>query len=145
MKKCTLCKKEKENSGFYKCKTRRDGLNTRCKKCISIITILHYHKNKERILRLSKERYNNNKEYYIKKAIKRKKLFPEQIKANKAVHRATVSGKLKRLPCEVCGKKETEGHHESYKKEDWLNVRWLCREHHMKEHRKWKDKDLIIV
>lgn len=39
--------------------------------------------------------------------------------------------------CERCGKKgQTEGHHESYLKEDYLNVLWLCKACHKFIHRK---------
>jgi hypothetical protein len=41
-------------------------------------------------------------------------------------------GKLKRLPCEVCGAPETDGHHDDYSKP--LDVRWLCRRHHAEVH-----------
>lgn len=37
-------------------------------------------------------------------------------------------GKLKRKPCEVCGRLEVEAHHNTY--EDPLDIRWLCSEHH---------------
>lgn len=37
-------------------------------------------------------------------------------------------GKLKRLPCEVCGNPKSEGHHENYSNP--LDVKWLCQKHH---------------
>lgn len=40
-------------------------------------------------------------------------------------------GKLIEQPCEVCGGK-AEMHHEDYDRP--LDVRWLCRKHHMAEH-----------
>ena len=40
---------------------------------------------------------------------------------------------LERQPCEVCGEK-AEAHHPDYSKP--LDVRWLCKRHHMIEHRK---------
>jgi len=47
---------------------------------------------------------------------------------------AVDTGKLKRLPCEVCGEVKSEGHHEDYTLP--LEVRWLCKKHHIAEHRK---------
>jgi hypothetical protein len=42
-------------------------------------------------------------------------------------------GKLKPKPCEVRGcNQKPEKHHEDYSKP--LQVRWLCRRHHMAEH-----------
>jgi len=43
-------------------------------------------------------------------------------------------GKLKKMPCEVCGDTEVEMHHSDYSKP--LEVRWLCRNHHMEDHKK---------
>lgn len=55
----------------------------------------------------------------------------EKLLARKAVHLAIQLGVLKRQPCEVCGKMETQGHHhEGYDKLHRLVVRWLCGEHH---------------
>jgi hypothetical protein len=48
------------------------------------------------------------------------------------VSRAIKSGKLTRLPCEICGNPEVHGHHEDYSKP--LDVRWLCPKHHYEHH-----------
>ncbi len=51
--------------------------------------------------------------------------------ARSLMNTAIVRGKLKRMPCEVCGNPETEGHHYlGYEKENALKVRWLCKPHH---------------
>jgi len=41
-------------------------------------------------------------------------------------------GKIQRKPCEQCGAPKSEMHHEDYTKP--LQVRWLCRKHHMELH-----------
>jgi hypothetical protein len=43
-------------------------------------------------------------------------------------------GKLTQLSCEVCWKDETEMHHDDYSKP--LEVRWLCRDHHLDLHQR---------
>jgi hypothetical protein len=68
----------------------------------------------------------------------KKKLYSDNIKglscrANAAVAKAKRLGILVANPCEVCGSIETEAHHDSYLKRNWLRVRWLC----FKDHRSW--------
>ncbi len=44
---------------------------------------------------------------------------------------AVKCGRIKRLPCEVCGSAKSEGHHhKGYAKRHWFDVQWLCRTHH---------------
>jgi len=47
-------------------------------------------------------------------------------------------GKVDKLPCEVCGIEKTEAHHDDYTKP--LDVRWLCRKHHVEHHKNEKIK-----
>lgn len=42
-------------------------------------------------------------------------------------------GKVKKGPCEVCGSKAVEAHHDDYDKP--LEVRWLCKKHHRAHHK----------
>jgi hypothetical protein len=42
-------------------------------------------------------------------------------------------GHLERGPCEVCASAQAEMHHDDYHRP--LDVRWLCREHHLQLHR----------
>lgn len=52
------------------------------------------------------------------------------------VSRALKGGRLKKLPCEVCGNPESQAHHDDYNRP--LDVRWLCRQHHANIHAKAK-------
>ncbi|KKM65013.1 hypothetical protein LCGC14_1495510 [marine sediment metagenome] len=45
---------------------------------------------------------------------------------------------LIRLPCEVCGNKDSEAHHFNY--EHPLNINWLCKKHHGEVH-----KQIVVV
>tara|TARA_R110000868_G_scaffold364743_1_gene627616 strand:+ start:520 stop:1044 length:525 start_codon:yes stop_codon:yes gene_type:complete len=56
---------------------------------------------------------------------------PKQI-ARRAVYSAIRAGRLKRLPCSVCGNPKSQGHHEDYSKP--LDVVWLCVKHHKELH-----------
>ena len=53
-------------------------------------------------------------------------------KARAKVNRAITSGKLLKQPCEVCGNKKADAHHDDYNKP--LEVRWMCRSCHKKWH-----------
>lgn len=62
-----------------------------------------------------------------------KKRYPEKLKAQNAVGRALKRGLLKKKPCEKCGKRKSQAHHDDYKYA--LEVRWLCSLHHAEEHK----------
>ena len=57
-----------------------------------------------------------------------------RIKARSALNHAVRDKNIKRLPCEVCGNKKSEGHHHDYSKP--LHVKWLCDTHHHEEHKR---------
>lgn len=57
---------------------------------------------------------------------------PEKYLAHVAVQRALATGTLVKAPCEVCGSKAVDAHHDDYRKP--LDVRWLCRRHHIRLH-----------
>jgi hypothetical protein len=56
--------------------------------------------------------------------------------ANHAVESAILRGELTRpRQCSQCGNAgETQGHHPSYARADWLRVMWLCVDCHAAEH-----------
>ncbi len=58
-----------------------------------------------------------------------RELHPEQNLARMRVYVAKRNGTLIQLPCEECGSKKTETHHEDYSKP--LDVIWLCKKHHI--------------
>lgn len=58
--------------------------------------------------------------------------YPERVAARRAVREAVRSGRLVRQPCEVCGSKKVQAHHEDYSRR--LDVKWLCTEHHRAAH-----------
>jgi ribosomal protein S27AE len=49
-------------------------------------------------------------------------------------------GKIIKESCAVCGSSESEAHHNDYLKP--LDVRWLCRPHHLEWHRTMDGKDI---
>ena len=138
--RCKVCGKTKPATEFRK--HLGDGpyelWNLRCcKACVHDEYIERYSdKKKRKALQKSSSGWKKanperhallNKEY--------RKRNPEKIKAQNQLNYAVRSGKLKRLPCQVCGvTKRVHGHHVSYEQKDWLNVRWLCFKCHKMEH-----------
>lgn len=53
---------------------------------------------------------------------------PEKFSARSKALRAIRSGKIQKMPCEVCGDLNSEAHHDDYSKP--LEVRWFCFRHH---------------
>ena len=70
-------------------------------------------------------------DFYRYKKIQIKR-YPEKISARNKVHKAVKSGKLKRSPCKICGKRQSFAHHKDYSKP--LDVEWYCRKHHRERH-----------
>jgi hypothetical protein len=67
--------------------------------------------------------------------------YPDRIAAHKAIGYAIRTGRLIRLPCEVCHKEPAESHHyKGYAKEHQLDVQFLCPKHHREVERKSKWK-----
>ena len=58
---------------------------------------------------------------------------PEKRRAQKAVENALLRGDLKRKPCERCGSRNSQAHHDDYAKP--LDVIWLCAKDHKIRHR----------
>lgn len=50
------------------------------------------------------------------------------------IQRKIASGKIKRLPCEICENPKSQAHHHDYSKP--YDVKWLCGLHHREEHAK---------
>lgn len=57
---------------------------------------------------------------------------PEKVKAHGKVLNALRRGRIKRKPCEKCGRAKATAHHEDYSKP--LDVTWLCARCHRQLH-----------
>jgi len=61
-----------------------------------------------------------------------KRRYPEKEAARRMLQRAVMEGKIKKVPCEVCGNKQSEAHHPDHSQA--LVVIWLCRKCHQLIH-----------
>lgn len=64
---------------------------------------------------------------------------PNRYRAHVLVQRALSKGHLEKQPCEVCGTTHgrIDAHHDNY--DEPLEVRWLCRLHHVQLHKGGED------
>lgn len=102
-------------------------------------------KNRKRI-RAYNRVYNTNlrkKSNYLYDR-KYKKSNPLKIRATNAIRYAVRNKKLIPKPCEVCGTRKSEAHHEDYSKP--LEIIWLCSyHHHIADQNRRQKEDLSTV
>ena len=145
---CFKCRVEKPLTEFYRHSQMGDGRLNKCKDCTKedvakrraekIDEIREYdrkrgdlpHRVAARKEYASTER---GKEALLRGVLAWQSRNPEKKAAAVAVGNAVRDGRLTRLPCEVCGDDEVQGHHDDYSKP--LEVRWLCVYHHNEYHK----------
>jgi hypothetical protein len=90
--------------------------------------------NRDRVNELARKRLATKEGRALAKAreLRYKAKHNYKLVAKSAVQHAMEKGILFRNPCEVCGNKKSEAHHDDYSKP--LDVRWLCKKHHMEHH-----------
>lgn len=124
-----------------------DGYTYACRECISFIGKKNFEAGRERILLRQREYYQKNREkilarqsQYIKDGRKKYKPDPAKEVARYTLRYAVKKGTVQKLPCRVCGKHNSQGHHEDYTKP--LDVTWLCQQHHSDRHRELRQQAL---
>ena len=132
-KRCFKCLCEKPLDAFYKHSAMGDGRLGKCKECAKKDANEHRQLNLEKIRQYDKMRASMPHRMALHTVVVKKyrSEYPERAKANSAVNRAVLSGKLKRQPCWVCGNKAL-AHHPDYSRP--LDVVWLCQPHHKQTH-----------
>lgn len=153
-KRCFKCLCVKAIDLFYKHAAMRDGRLNKCIDCTKADAIKHRLENLERVRAYDRSRGNDSHRVAARRAYsstaagaKRhaeasqrwSERNPERKRASTAVNAALRRGKLKRLPCLVCGDEKSEGHHPDYSAP--LSVVWLCDEHHKAAHRATKEAE----
>jgi hypothetical protein len=130
-------------------KSKKDGLNTICKRCRSEICTRSYIKHRAESNARLRDRYHNDpvfREAHTRRTQTwerksrgyRAKADPIHRKARTAVSNAIRLGKLAKpscFACVLCGKAAQQYHHESYEPERWLDVTPMCTRCHNNYHR----------
>ena len=133
-KTCFKCKEEQPITEFYVHRRMGDGHLGKCKACtkadVKARRVAEPHKLAayERKRRADPERRSKQLEY--QKTTRANNSFKYHARA--MTQAAIRTGRLRRMPCSVCGNDNTEAHHEDYSKP--LSVTWLCFVHHMERH-----------
>ena len=136
VKTCFKCNVEKPITEFYAHSQMGDGRLNKCKECTKRDVAENYRKNVEHYAEYERARYQDpaRRRASHEAAKRTRKRNPEKKAAWAATGNAIRDGRLKRMPCEVCGSEKSEAHHDDYSKP--LDVRWLCRIHHLEHHGK---------
>lgn len=142
MKICSKCKINKPFLEYGKDKRTLSGKKSACRECDRISSNKYYSVNKQKCIeKTNKWRIKNPDKYrkgakrrdlIYKKAYRAKPENQSKIKARRLLNNAIRSGKVKRLPCEVCGSLKSEGHHVDYIKP--FDIKFLCSKHHAEIH-----------
>lgn len=132
MKLCATCQVEKPLSEFY-----GNGYGfPNCRECTKARARAHYAAtiSKQHAYEKRRNRTGHRRAYLTAACQKHRAANPERYRARTAVSNALRDGRLTRCPCEVCGAKKVQAHHDDYLKP--LQVRWFCQRHHDTAHGK---------
>lgn len=136
MKRCFKCGKDKDLSCFYKHKAMADGHLNKCKECAKADVRRNREEN-PRPREYDRSRYHTNPERRKKTSDVARdwaRRNPEKRKAQWTLGNAVRDGRVKKHPCELCGRTDVEAHHYDYSRP--LDVMWLCKTHHREFHLK---------
>lgn len=139
---CKKCGTERPLEQFVKDARKKNGRGGTCMDCRRAYHRTWQSQPKARSKRLkyqranaeqhaeSSRRYRRNRPDQVYASAKRwQQANPEKRKAQTALNNAVRDGRVIKRPCEVCGNKKADGHHDDYSKP--LQVRWLCHKHHL--------------
>ena len=133
-KTCFKCGVTKPLGEFYAHKRMADGHLNKCKCCAKRDVHQHRHgKGRERVLSYDRERARTpERKANASQVIKSwKREHPKRRAAQVSLGNAVRCGRVKPMPCWVCGEK-AEAHHPDYSRP--LDVVWLCPSHHKQAH-----------
>ena len=128
-KKCFKCSRLLPLCDFYVHEQMKDGRLGKCKDCTRADVTRNRDARIDEARAYDRARGNRQGPEYLREYRKRNK---EKDRAHRLLNYAVRTGKITKKPCEVCGDKRTQGHHDNY--EAVYDVRWLCSKHHRQHH-----------
>ncbi len=127
-KVCFKCGGLKPIDEFYSHPKTADRHLNKCKQCTKADSSNHRLENVVSVREYDRQRGGRKPVGYDRDY---REQFPKRAVAVTAVNNAVRDGRLKQLPCFVCGEK-AQAHHPDY--DDPLSVIWLCSCHHKQAH-----------
>jgi hypothetical protein len=143
-KSCKVCGTTRPLDDFYKHPQMADGRLNKCKQCCREAAKanrdarLDYYRQYDRE-RLSTE---NRKKTLAEKQRLYRARNRKKHEARMAVFRAIRAGVITKRPCEICGTFPADAHHDNYERP--LDIRWLCRMHHLIEHDNYIQEPIVM-
>lgn len=139
-KRCFRCQEVKPSGEFYVHGGMADGRLNKCKSCCRADAVANRLARLDYYRQYDRERLNTERRRsWVAERQRRYRLSnPKKNAARAAVNRAIRSGSMVKGRCEFCGNEDVDAHHDDYARP--LDVRWLCRVHHMIEHGRYVTK-----
>jgi hypothetical protein len=133
-KDCIKCGESKSMDDFYRHQAMADGHLNKCKGCCRAAAIANRMARIDYYREYDRERFGTERrqQSLFRRQRRYRESNPIKNAARAAVNRNVRSGALVKKPCEICGATQVDGHHDDYSKP--LEVRWLCRTHHLELH-----------
>ena len=128
-KRCFKCGEVKPLSDFYRHAQMADGHLNKCKECAKSDAAKTRGSRIDYYREYDRSRGNRQSKKYLRRY---REENPKKVKAHRMVAYHVRAGNIKKGPCEICGDKNSHGHHDDYNFP--LSVRWLCPVHHRQWH-----------
>lgn len=125
---CSKCRKKRPGAEFAVDSTRPTGRTSYCSKCYRAKKKIEHRRHPGANNKHSERHRLNNPETYRARALLNRAHYPKAAYARGVIRNEVKRGRLKREPCETCGRAYAHAHHDDYDKP--LEVRWLCPTHH---------------
>lgn len=136
-KRCSRCRRSLALSNFN-CWPRAKVVyvQSKCKPCLLQYKREWNFKHRKKLNKQKRAyfRTQHGKEVHSRNSATYKKRYRGKCWARWTLNNAIRDGRIKRLPCEVCGNPKSEGHHKNYTEP--FVVRWLCQVHHRIEEKR---------
>lgn len=114
MKVCSKCHLQKPSCDFLKHKTSSDGLGSYCKSCRKIYNAKYLKKNREKLIKKSKDYYEENKSKHLEKCKNYRELNQDKVRTNKRKYYTNNRHRIKDYVSKW--KKENASHTSEYMK-----------------------------